>query len=106
VTTFFCVVLSCLGRGLASGRSPVQGALAAVQINSETGTGQEACYLTDDDDDDLTYRHINCQVPQYRIPPPTSCVQIFTSSKQNNHAIPNTDGYMQNMRSLNDLNVP
>jgi hypothetical protein len=44
---FFCVVLSCVGRGLASGWSPVQGVLPTVQIDSEvqklkfwTGTGR------------------------------------------------------------------
>jgi hypothetical protein len=42
VSSFFCVVLSCVGRGLVSGRSPVQGVLPTVQeihkfqkINSE-----------------------------------------------------------------------
>jgi hypothetical protein len=34
VSAFFCVVLSCVGRGLASGRSPVQGVLQIVQIDS------------------------------------------------------------------------
>jgi hypothetical protein len=32
VSAFLCVVLSCVGRGLASGRSPVQGVLPNVQI--------------------------------------------------------------------------
>jgi hypothetical protein len=32
---FFCVVLSCVGRGLASGWSPIQGVLPNVQIDSE-----------------------------------------------------------------------
>jgi hypothetical protein len=31
---FFCVVLSCVGTGLASGWSPVQGVLQTVQIDS------------------------------------------------------------------------
>jgi hypothetical protein len=31
---FFCVVLSCAGRGLAWGWSPVQGVLPTVQIDS------------------------------------------------------------------------
>jgi hypothetical protein len=31
---FFCVVLSCVGRGLVSGWSPVQGVLPTVQIDS------------------------------------------------------------------------
>jgi hypothetical protein len=42
VSTFFCLLLSCVGRGLASGRSPVQGVPLTVQyihkfqkINSE-----------------------------------------------------------------------
>jgi hypothetical protein len=42
VSAFFCLVLSCVGRGLAFGRSPVQGVLPTVQyvrkfqkINSE-----------------------------------------------------------------------
>jgi hypothetical protein len=30
---FFCVVLSCVGRGLASGWSPVQGVLPIVHID-------------------------------------------------------------------------
>jgi hypothetical protein len=30
VSAFPCVVLSCVGRGLASGRSPVQGVLPIV----------------------------------------------------------------------------
>jgi hypothetical protein len=32
---FFCVVLSCVGRGLASGLSPVQGVLLSVQTDSQ-----------------------------------------------------------------------
>jgi hypothetical protein len=35
VYAFFCVVLFCVGRGLASGRSPVQGVLPTVQIDSQ-----------------------------------------------------------------------
>jgi hypothetical protein len=31
VSAFFCVVLSCVGRGLASGWSPLQGVLSTVQ---------------------------------------------------------------------------
>jgi hypothetical protein len=31
---FFCVVLSCVGRGVSSGWSPVQGVLPTVQIDS------------------------------------------------------------------------
>jgi hypothetical protein len=34
VSAFFCVVLSCVGRRLASGWSPVQGVLPTVQIDS------------------------------------------------------------------------
>jgi hypothetical protein len=30
VSAFLCVVLSCVGRGLASGRLPVQGVLPIV----------------------------------------------------------------------------
>jgi hypothetical protein len=30
----FCVLLSCVGIGLASGRSPVQGVVSNVQIDS------------------------------------------------------------------------
>jgi hypothetical protein len=33
VSAFFCVVLSCVGRGLASVRSPMQGVLQNVQID-------------------------------------------------------------------------
>jgi hypothetical protein len=31
---FFCVVLSCVGRGLGAGLIPVQGVLPNVQIDS------------------------------------------------------------------------
>jgi hypothetical protein len=31
VSAFFCVVLSCVGKGLATGRSAVQGVLPDVQ---------------------------------------------------------------------------
>jgi hypothetical protein len=30
VSAFLCIVLSCVGRGLASGRSPIQGVLPIV----------------------------------------------------------------------------
>jgi hypothetical protein len=34
VSAFFCVVLPCVGTGLVSGRSPIQGVLPTVQIDS------------------------------------------------------------------------
>jgi hypothetical protein len=34
VSVFFCVVVSCVGRGLPTGRSPVQGLLPTVQIDT------------------------------------------------------------------------
>jgi hypothetical protein len=39
VRVFLCCVVLCVGRGLASDRSPIQGALPTVQF--WTGTGQE-----------------------------------------------------------------
>jgi hypothetical protein len=33
VSAFLCVVLSCVGRGLASGWSPIQGVLPGVQTD-------------------------------------------------------------------------
>jgi hypothetical protein len=59
VRVFFCVVLSCVGRGLASGRSPVQGVLPTVQqihkfqkINSEPEQAKRSSKDDDGDDDD------------------------------------------------------
>jgi hypothetical protein len=56
---FFCVVLSCVGRGLASGWSTVQGVLPTVHIfiSSEAkllNRNRPLAYtLKEDDDDDV-----------------------------------------------------
>jgi len=57
VRVFLCCVVLCVGEGLVSGWSPVQGVLPNVQINSQIsklkfwiGTGQRV-YLDDDDYD-------------------------------------------------------
>jgi hypothetical protein len=52
---FFCVLLSFVGRGLASGWSPVQGVLPTVQIDSEIkllNRNRPLAYTLKDDDDD------------------------------------------------------
>jgi hypothetical protein len=59
VRVFLCCVVLCVGRGLASGRSPVQGVLPNFQIdhkfqklNSESEQAMMVYLEVHDDDDD------------------------------------------------------
>jgi hypothetical protein len=59
VSAFLCVVFSCVGRGLASGWSPVQGVLPNVHrfINSEKlilSRNRPWGLILEDDDDDIS----------------------------------------------------
>jgi hypothetical protein len=61
VSAFFRVVLSCVGRGVAFGRSPFRGVLLNVQNrfinfrNCSTPEQATMAYLKADDDDDKNY---------------------------------------------------